>query len=186
MRQGAISEEAREWIEEWENVSPQTNYIIRLDARGDERQEGISGPRTFKLSTEERIITQDRIAAKKNDPFTNGAFRPVVVPEAISVETNPNALSDDDIARILRASPIAWDEYMKVVDSPGTLRRMLERFESLLDEGHDLSARRLRQLQAKLDEVAPRARVVQKDRKEYEKLGDSSARPDGRPSMRAS
>lgn len=169
--QGAITEADQSWIEEWENVSVITNFVIRLDARGDERPEQIRGSRTFKLSTEERILTQDRILDKKNDPFLNGCFRPVTVPASVDVESNPNALSDADIQRILRASVVAWTEYLKVVDSPATLRRMLEQFDAMLEDGEDLSAQRLRQLQHRLQEVAPRARVIQKDRLEYEKLG---------------
>lgn len=169
--QGAITEDDKTWIEEWENVSVITNFIIRLDARGDERPEQVKGPRTFKITTEERILTQDRIADKKNDPFLNGCFRPVTVPDSVDVQSNPNALSDQDIQRILRSSTVAWNEYLKVVDAPPTLRRMLEQFDVLLEEGEDLSAQRLRQLQARLQEVAPRARVIQKDRAEYEKLG---------------
>ena len=168
--QGAIKEEDRTWIEEWENVSAITNYIIRLDARGDERFEQVSGSKTFKLTTEERVITQDRVVDPKNDPFLNGCFRPVVVPASVDIETNPNALSDADIDRVLRSSPVAWEEYLKVVDSSATLQRMLDRFDALLEEGEDLSAKRLRQLQSRLQEVRPRARVLQKDRAEYEAL----------------
>lgn len=169
--QGAITEIDKTWIEEWENVSAITNFIIRLDARGDERPEQVTGPRTFKITTEERILTQDRVLDPKNDPFLNGCFRPVTVPASVDVETNPNALSDTDIDRILRASTVAWTEYLKVVDSPATLRRMLTRFDALLEDGEDLSALRLRQLQARLQDVAPRVRVIQKDQKEYEKMG---------------
>jgi len=169
--QGAITEADKTWIEEWENVSDITNFIIRLDARGDERPEQVKGPRTFKVTSEERILTQDRIVDDKNDPFLNGCFRPVTVPDSVDVKTNPNALSDADIQRIIRASKVAWDEYISIVDSPATLRRMLAQFDQMLEEGEDLSAQRLRQLQARLQEVAPRARVIQKDRAEYEKLG---------------
>lgn len=169
-QQGAIAEADKTWIEEWENVSAITNYIVRLDARGDERHEAISGSKTFKISTEERVITQDKIVNEKLDPFLNGCFRPVVVPDSVDIETNPNALSDVDIDRILRASEIAWSEYMKVVDSASTLRRMLDRFDILLEDGEDLSAKRLRTLEARMQEVAPRSRVIQKDRDQYEKI----------------
>ena len=183
-QQGAISEEAKTWIEEWENVSAITNFIIRLDARGEERPEQISGSKVFKLTTEERILTQDKIVDKKHDPFLNGCFRPVTVPDTVDVETNPNALSDADIDRILRSSQVAWEEYLKVVDSPATLRRMLGRFEALLDDGEDLSARRLRQLEDRLEVVSPRTRVTQKDRQRYESIG-GEPQPTGRPSMRS-
>jgi len=183
-QQGAISAEDKNWIEEWENVSSITNFIVRLDARGDERHEQVTGPKTFKLTTEERIITQDKIVDEKLDPFLNGCFRPVVVPESVDIETNPNALSDSDIDRILRASTVAWEEYLKVVDSPATLRRFLARFDALLEAGEDLSAKRLRELEYKLQDIAPRARVVQKDQEQYDNMDAAASTSSGRPSMR--
>lgn len=168
---GAITEIDRGWIEEWENVSAITNFIVRLDARGEERHAEISGSRSFKLTTEERILTQDKIVDVRHDPFLNGCFRPVTVPESVDIESNPNALSDTDIDRVLRSSQVAWSEYMKVVDSPATLRRMLNRFETLLAAGEDLSALRLRQLEVQLQAVSPRTQIVQKDRKQYESIG---------------
>lgn len=184
LRQGAISAEEKNWIEEWENVSSITNFIVRFDARGEERYEQVSGARTFKLTTEERIVTQDKIVDDKLDPFLNGCFRPVVVPDSVDIQTNPNALSDGDIDRILRSSQVAWDEYLKVVDSPATLRRFLARFDALLSEGEDLSARRLRELELRLQEMAPRTRVVQKDQDQYDALDGAASTSTGRPSMR--
>lgn len=177
-RVGAITESDRLYTEEWENVSPAVNFIIRLDARGDERYEQIGEGKQFKVTTEERILTSDRIVDKKHDPFKNGCFRPVTVPDSVDIESNPNALSEDDIDRILRSSPVAWEEYLKVVDSPATLRRFLDRFEALVAGGEDLSARRLRELETKMAEVEPKRQVTQRDRDQYENLSP------GKPSMR--
>lgn len=156
---GSITSADREFVETWENIAPFQNSIIKIDNRGDEKHEVILGRRTFMLTTEERIITQDRIIDKANDPFQNGAFRPVVVPETINIETNPNALSDEEIMQIFEASDIAWEEYLKVIDSPATLNRMVD----LADEAENMTVKRLRQIQLRLREVSPAKRLTSND-----------------------
>ena len=171
MRAGAITEEDRNFTETWENISPSTNTIIRLDRRGDEVHEVISGRRQFFVTTEERYVTQERILDEIHDPFKNGCFRPVVVPDSVSVDTNPNALSDDEIRSILVSSGLAWDEWLVVLTSPETLRRMLD----LADES-EISLKRYKQLATRLAEVKPKTRVVQKDQEQFDAMADSGNR----------
>jgi hypothetical protein len=89
MLRGSITESDRTFVESWENIAPSQNAIIRLNTRGDEKQEVISGRRNFMLTTEERLITQDRIVDDRLDPFKNGCFRPVVVPDSVSIDRAP-------------------------------------------------------------------------------------------------
>lgn len=155
---GSITKEDREFVESWEHISPQSWGILRLDPRGDERPEVIEGRRTFKITTEERILTQDKIRDIANDPFLNGSFRPVVVPDSVTIESNPNALSDEDIMKILSASDLAWAEWMKTIDSVATLRRMVD-----LAEDADLGMKRFRVLEARLLEVRGEVRIDTND-----------------------
>lgn len=155
---GSITKEDTEFVETWEHISPEQWGVIRLDSRGDERHEIISGRRNFRLTSEERMITQDRIAQSEYDPFLNGAFRPVIVPDSVTVETNPNALSDEEINKILASSAIAWEEWLKTIDSVATIKRMLE-----LAEDSELSVRRLRELEARLTEVRGQVRISTND-----------------------
>lgn len=174
---GSVHEDMKDFIETWESVTPTTNFVIKLDARGEHKQEGVIGARTFKISTYERMITQDEIEDPKLDPFKNGCFRPVVVPSDITVETNPNALSDEDIDRIFKASDFAWDEYMKTIDSPSTFRRMVERAEDA-----EVSLKRFRELEKKLEDSDPErvTRVVQNDQDLFDNL-DKPSGSRGRP-----
>ncbi len=155
---GSITQADREFVETWEHVSPQEWGIIRLDPRGDERPDVIRGRRTFKITTEERIITQDRIRAEHNDPFLNGSFRPVTVPDSVTIESNPNALSDEEIRKILVSSDIAWTENLKTIDSVATYKRMLE-----IAEDSEISIRRFRELEGRLDTVRGQVRLDVKD-----------------------
>lgn len=181
---GSVTEAEKRFVEEWESVSDAQNYVIREDRRGDEQFIHITGHQKFKITTYERILTQDRIRDKTYDPFVNGQFRPIIVPESISVQTNPNALSDEDIQRIFVASDVAWDEYLAVIDSASTLRRMIE-----LAEGSNLSLKRYRELEAREQAANPMKRVTQKDQEQFDKMGPvgsptSGATPPGPRQMR--
>lgn len=155
---GSITDEDRNFTEAWENIAVHQNAVIRLDTRGDEKHEVISGRRTFMLTTEERLITQDRIADPQNDPFLNGSFRPVMVPDTINIETNPNAISDEEIDKIFKSSDFAFGEWMETIDSPQTLRRMLD-----LAPSGDISLKRYKQIESRLAQVRPRTRLGTND-----------------------
>lgn len=170
----SITQADADFVETWESVTDVQNYVIRLDVRGDEAPELIENRQQFFITTQERMITQNKIKEKSLDPFTNGSFRPLVVPDTITIETNPNALNDDDILRIFAASAVAWDEYMKVIDSEATLRRMLEVAESL----EDVSLKRFREVEARLEEIHPSGRrIVQKDQELYDSMGPVGGDP---------
>jgi hypothetical protein len=155
---GLLNDEDHKFIETWESVSESLHFIIRFGPMNEPNHEPVAGQRKFQITTAERVVTQSKVVDPANDPFLNGSFRPLIVPSSISVETNPNALSDDDIRRIFVSSDVAWDEYMKVLDAAATLRRMLD-----LAEDSDLAIRRYRELEQKLAELNPRVRVTQKD-----------------------
>lgn len=155
---GSITKADREFVETWEHISPQQWGITRLDPRGDEKPEVIVGRREFKITTEERILTQDKIRDEKSDPFLNGSFRPVMVPDSVTIESNPNALSDEEILRILNASELAWTENLNTIDSVATFRRMVE-----IAEGTDISIKRFRQLENRLVEVRGQVRIESND-----------------------
>lgn len=163
---GSITEAERRFVEEWESVSDSQNFVIREDRRGDEQYHLVTGNQRFKITTYERILTQDKIKDLSLDPFKNGCFRPILVPDNVSVKSNPNALSEEDIQRIFVSSDIAWNEYMAVIDSPATLRRMIE-----LAENTDLPLRRFRELEEKAESAIPAKRVEQKDQDQFDSMG---------------
>lgn len=164
LAQGAITADDRAFTEIWENITAPQYTIIRYDIRGDLKHENISGKRQFQITSAERKITQDKIFDPVNDPFLNGAFRPVLVPPSVSATTNPNALSDEEIQRILVSSDVAWEEWLKVIDSADTLGRMIT-----LAEGVDgVSLKRYNQLRQLHSDVRPKTRLTQKDRDAFE------------------
>lgn len=174
-----ITQEERDFVETWENIAAYQNAIIRLDPRGEEKHEVVQGEkRHFMITTEERLLTQSKIVDKANDPFTNGSFRPVVVPENITIETNPNALSDEEIFEIFAASDFAWTEWMHTIDSPATLNRMVD----LADDAEGVTVKRLREVQMRLREVKPQTRLtykdelLQKEQDDYARQGATPAR----------
>lgn len=178
---GSVTDAEKLFVETWENVATSTNYVLKLDFRGDYKPQMVQGPRQFKLTTYERILTQDNIYDVRNDPFKNGSFRPVIVPEGVDVETNPNALSDEDILRVFNSSENAWVSYMEVIDSPGTLQRMVD----LAEQSDTITVKRLRDIQDALSQHSNVGKKVagQKDEALYAQIdpGAPAKRGPGRP-----
>lgn len=158
---GLITDEDRGFVETWESVSESLHFVINFGPMGEHTFQAVAGQRKFTLTTAERVVTQSKIVDDENDPFLNGSFRPIVVPSSVTVETNPNALSDDDITRIFSASAAAWMAYLEVLDAPATLRRMIALAGG--DAGNDLSVARFKQLEAKLAELTPRVQLKMRD-----------------------
>lgn len=163
---GAITAEDRSFTEEWENISIPSYAIIKYDVQGGLVHQVIEGRRRFHVTTAERKVTQERILRVEDDPFLNGAFRPIVVPDSVTVTTNPNALSDDEIHSILVSSDIAWDEWMKVIDSPGTIGRMMD----MAGEIDGITLSRYRQLATRLAELRPVQQITSKDQKHFDEM----------------
>lgn len=170
---GSVSEKDKTFIETWENVGLGTNYVIRENRRGDEVYEQVAGKRKFKLSTWDRMLTEDKIADDRHNPFKNGSFRPILVPEDVTIETNPNAMSDDDVKRLFQASDLAWAEWMEQIDSPATLQRMLD----MADNGEaDLAHRRYKQLSsmhARYSNIGQRV-GAQKDQEMFDRMSSGA------------
>lgn len=184
MRRGSITAQDQDFVETWENIATRQNAIVRLDARGDERPEVIAGRRKFMLTTEERLITENKVLDDKDNPFKNGDFRPVVVPDTVTIETNPNALSDEEILQMFRVSATAWPKLLATIDSVATLRRMLD-----LAEGQDdMTIRRFRDMEERLIEVrgSSRVQITTNDEQLKKFLSDKPGGGSGAPSSGAS
>lgn len=158
---GSITAEDRLFVETWECFTPQRTAIVKMTARGEETRQIITKG-TFLCTSEERIITQDRIADVSDDPFMNGRFRPIIVPANVTVETHPNALSDDEIRNLLAASDLAFTEWLANLDSKETISRMRN---LALAEAATITLQRFQQVQARLEQVRPdQVRIGHKDR----------------------
>lgn len=159
--QGALNDDQSRFTEEWESVSPATQWVSKVNMRGDEEPFEVKQGDRFYITTRDRLLTAHKIRDKKNDPFRNGSFRPIVVPADVTVETNPNAMSDTDILSVFKSSEMAWNEWMRVIDSPATIKRMVE----LADE-HPLAEvthRRYKDLVDRFREVHPKNSVRSSD-----------------------
>lgn len=164
---GAITDADRTFIEEWECIATQSYTVMKFDYQGATKHQLIQGRRKFTISTAERKITEERILDVKDNPFRNGDFRPIIVPDSVSIETNPNALSDEEITSILVSSEFAWQQWMDVIDSPSTLARMAD----LANNVEGLTLSRFKEIERRLLDSRPKTQVTNKDRDAFEKLG---------------
>lgn len=174
MRQGSITAQDQDFVETWENIATRQNAIVRLDVRGEEKPEVITGRRNFFITTEERIITEGKVLDPKNNPFRNGDFRPIIVPDDVNIQSNPNALSDDEIVKMFSVGDAAWGGVLETIDSIATLRRMLD----LAEEQDDLTMKRFRDMENRLVTVrgTDRVRITSNDEQLNRFLSDSPSR----------
>ena len=180
MPRGSITEQDRDFVEVWEHISPQTWVIVHLDTRGDVKPEMVSGNREFRITTEERMLTEDSVVKDENDPFKNGAFRPVVVPDSITIQTNPNALSEVEIRDILTTdSELAFTENLALIDSVATFQRMLEVGETM----DELTVKRYKAVERRLEEVRGVMRLEVKDPELKKFLNDDAEARKRTPGM---
>lgn len=158
---GAITDEDAAFVEEWESVCPATQFVLHEDPRGNEESLEVNNGDRFYITTKDRKINEHRMRNATMNPFTNGSFRPLVVPPDVTVTTNPNAVSDEHILGMFAGSDLAWEEWMRIIDSPATIKRMMD----LADTSPDakISHQRYRQLEDRLGELHPRANVRSTD-----------------------
>jgi hypothetical protein len=162
---GSITEADRNFVETWENITRSKYAVIKVDSRGELKRHVITGRSKFILTSEDRIITQQYIKHDRNDPFSNGCFRPLLAPDSITVETNPNAISDDEIVAMLQLADDEWVAAVERITSPHTLSRLADFADSV-----NISILRYRDIEARLKQARGNVRVTQKDRAQYEKL----------------
>jgi hypothetical protein len=157
---GLVTQADKDFVEVWESVTNSTHFIIKLNFRNEEEQVAVEPRQRVTLTTQDRLITSSRVREVKNNPFLNGSFRPLTVPDSVTVETNPNALSDDDIRRIFASSDVAWDEYTKTITSESTLHRMLQ----LAEDDESITVKRLKQITAAYLQAHPKRKITNSDK----------------------
>lgn len=116
--------------EVWENPGKGRVAIKKYDVNGRERVDLIGGGRKFSITPRERKLNQELVAVEHLDVFTNGTLRPVRLLEgdedAKVIASNPNHLSESDMADLLKAHWKVFDERVEKINNVGTLERLLE------------------------------------------------------------
>jgi len=147
--------DTKEHLESWKNSTRGMVFLNRLDHRGEmTRVEGIDGGKTFHLSPEERRINSEQSAGPELDVFRNGTLTPVRLiedsEEARELASNPNVMSESDMAVLVKIHPKTFEAKLKDIRNPVTLERLLA-----IAHREDASIKRVEAIKARLTEVAP-------------------------------
>jgi hypothetical protein len=117
-------------VEAWLNTSPSLVYLIKIGEYGKRETELVYGGRTFNLTPQERRINQTQCFDAKNDPFTNGTFKPLVLledePDTGTLRANPNVLDDADISELFTLTGEAFGQRLVAITNPTAVDRLIE------------------------------------------------------------
>lgn len=140
-------------LERWRSQTKARHVIKRVSLNGF-TDELITGGSEFYVSPEERVLNQSR-CKPQYDPFTNGAFEPVVLVDSVDdlhkFEPTPNTVTQSEIDELL--GTMHWktaEKRLAEIDSPTTLTRLLE---AALES--DTGSKRVEQIRDRLAAVAP-------------------------------
>jgi hypothetical protein len=117
-------------VETWSNTSPSLVYLTKIGEYGKRETELVYGGRAFSLTPQERRLNQSQCFDSKNDPFTNGTFKPLALIEderdTEALRNNPNVLDDDDIAELFKLTGEPFNQRLIAITNPTAVDRLIE------------------------------------------------------------
>ncbi len=123
----------REGEEIWEITVPGTVWVEVTNDRGKPiplKVGGRPGAR-LRISTEDRIITQERIVDRELDPFVNGMLTRLDADQQLDEKTaSPDALTTEDLLAIFAKNGKAFQNAVDKLNQT-SVRRMKEMAESV-------------------------------------------------------
>lgn len=143
-----------EEFETWRNPG-KGKLWVHLRAGLEMKPTAIRGGQTFSITPADRRYNENKVADPAKNPFANSTLQRVNIPdktESARFEGDPNALTEDDMERML-AMP--WQNLQKHLDqitSPQALALLV----TYADE-HDASGKALDRIRTRLEIVRPEA-----------------------------
>lgn len=145
--------------ETWENVSKGTVGYLESDPKGPPRGKMVRAGGKFSISTEDRIMNQD-LAKNDGGVFQNGRLQPVRLVDTAEdyeeVASNPNFMSESDIAALLKQPVKALQARLDEITSVNTINLIAE----MAQADGNIKKSTLDAIDARLEEFKP-ANVVE-------------------------
>jgi hypothetical protein len=117
-------------IETWMNAGQSMVHLIKIGEYGRRETELIYGERVFSLTPQERRINQSQCHDSKNDPFTNGTFKPIALlddePDTERLRSNPNVLDDSRIADLFKLTGEPFSQQLVAITNLTAVDRLVE------------------------------------------------------------
>lgn len=117
-------------VETWLNTSPSLIYLTKIGEYGRREAELVYGGRAFSLTPQERRLNQSHCFDAKNDPFTNGTFKPMALledePDTETLRANPNVLDDEGIIELFKLTGEPFNQRLITITNPTAIDRLIE------------------------------------------------------------
>lgn len=141
-------------MEAWRNTARGTVGIWHYaGAYGETRMELVPGGGTFHLTPAERRLNQEKALNAQVCAFRNGTVVPVrteAVDDTDEVRSNPAALTDEEVAELVRGHHKTLGRALRDITNPVTLARLLD-----AARVEEVTLGKINAIEARLVEVAP-------------------------------
>lgn len=150
--------------ETWTNPGKGQVYILTFDARGNLGSTVVRPNGKIVISTEERLLNQDRAATEGSDVFKNGSLTPVRLIESAEdyqeIASNPNLLSEDDMKDLFKLKAADFKKRLGDINNIIALDRM---HELATDENSEINTTvaQLKALESRISDVRGDSGVVE-------------------------
>lgn len=145
--------------ETWKNATKGRVAVLKVNRLGQLEHEIIRGGGTLVISTDERLINQDRSANDDLNVFKNGTMVPVRLIEdsedAAEILSNPNLKSEDELSAMFKLQWKKFEVAVGEISNATTLHRLKE-----LASEVDATIKQVNVIESRLSEVDPSYNVV--------------------------
>lgn len=147
-------------LEEWESLVEASYRIQRYGEKGERSSERIRGKgKVFFITADERRKNQVGVRDKKNDPFTNGAFRlnahDASDAESVALADRLEPQTDEDLQDVLDSSLEAFTMKVNSFMSELTVTRLYR-----LARRQEIGGRKMKVVTKRLKAMNPQINVV--------------------------
>ena len=148
--------------ETWGNPSAGKVYILTFDHTGKLQSQLVRPGGKVQITTQERLINQERAASPAKDVFNNGRLHPVRIHDSAEgyaeITSNPNLLSEDDLKELFNLKIGEFRSRLGEISNSNALQRLHD-FANGDDEDTKVTMTQAKAIDKRLAEVTGKTSV---------------------------
>lgn len=158
----------------WKSGIAGTISVLKFNRRGELASEVVRSGQACTLTTEERIINQEKAATADLDIFKNGMMVPVRIlddaEDAAEIAANPNLMAESEMNDLFKAHWKTFENRVAQVSNPIVIQRLLQ-----IAEAQDATVKQVNVLKVRMESLREKTAAPRPEGSEAE--GDESFRP---------
>jgi len=148
--------------ETWQNPGKGDVWILVFNHEGKLESRPIRSGGKIHLTTQERMINQERAWSKDADLFSNGRLQPVRLLDTAEdyreLASNPNHLSENDLKAILKLKGAPFTNKLAKITNKLALERLVEIAQ---DDSLNVTMNQFKALEARIEELTPEQKFTE-------------------------